>query len=112
MSNINAYGNALGSDNEDEGDAKSWAYFTQRIARHPAQILRHETSEPLWPMLSGRLSKADIPKCSSCGSDRAFEFQILPQLLYFLKVENDTHLIGQPLLCIHVKLLVMAVCHM
>ncbi|KAJ0796687.1 putative Zinc finger, MYND-type [Helianthus annuus] len=42
--NINAYeyGNALGSDNEDEGDAKSWAYFTQRIARHPAQILRDE----------------------------------------------------------------------
>ncbi|KAF5810511.1 putative programmed cell death protein [Helianthus annuus] len=91
--NINAYeyGNALGSDNEDEGDAKSWAYFTQRIARHPAQILRYcnETSKPLWPMLSGRPSKADIPKCSSCGSDRAFEFQILPQLLYFFKVEND-----------------------
>ncbi|KAI3741770.1 hypothetical protein L1987_59447 [Smallanthus sonchifolius] len=94
MSNTNAYGKALRDDNEDEGDAKSWAYFTQRIARAPEQILRysrHETSKPLWPMLSGQPSKADIPKCSSCGGHRTFEFQILPQLLYYFDVKNDSN---------------------
>ncbi|KAJ0796686.1 hypothetical protein HanPI659440_Chr04g0165171 [Helianthus annuus] len=34
-------------------------------------------------MLSGRPSKADIPKCSSCGSDRAFEFQVLYLIFFF-----------------------------
>ncbi|KAJ0758400.1 putative programmed cell death protein [Helianthus annuus] len=42
-------------------------------------------------MLSGRPSKTDIPKCSSCGSDRAFEFQILPQLLYYFDVKNESN---------------------
>ncbi|KAL8236207.1 hypothetical protein R6Q59_017288 [Mikania micrantha] len=94
VSNINAYGKALRNDNEDEGDAKSWAYFTQRIARAPEQVLRysrHDTSKPLWPMLSGQPSKAEIPKCSSCGSHRVFEFQILPQLLYYFNVKNDSN---------------------
>ncbi|KAJ0797192.1 putative programmed cell death protein [Helianthus annuus] len=91
-SNVGAYGNALRNDNEDEGDAKSWAYFTQRIARAPEQVLRYSRREkPLWPMLSGRPSKTDIPKCSSCGSDRAFEFQILPQLLYYFDVKNESN---------------------
>jgi len=31
---------------------------------------------------------ADVPVCSACGSAREFEFQVLPQLLYFLKVDS------------------------
>ncbi|GJY75858.1 programmed cell death protein 2 [Tanacetum coccineum] len=90
--NSNAYGKALPTANEDEGDAKCWASFQKRIARAPDQVLRYsrdELAKPLWPMLSGQPSKADIPKCTSCGSPRAFEFQILPQLLYFFDVKNE-----------------------
>ncbi|KAI3731456.1 hypothetical protein L1987_62644 [Smallanthus sonchifolius] len=99
MSNINAYEIALRSDNEDEVVV---AALVLRL--RPAFILacltpivflsfrllyrKHLTSEPLWPMLTCRPS---IPKCSSCGSDRAFEFQILPQLIYFFEVKNDSN---------------------
>nr|GEV16048.1 programmed cell death protein 2 [Tanacetum cinerariifolium] len=90
--NSNAYGKALPTANEDEGDAKCWASFQKRIARAPDQVLRYsrdELAKPLWPMLSGQPSKADIPKCTSCGSPRAFEFQIMPQLLYYFDVKNE-----------------------
>ncbi|KAJ9547637.1 hypothetical protein OSB04_020180 [Centaurea solstitialis] len=94
MSNSDAYGKALPANNEDEGDAKCWASFQKRIARAPDQVLRYsrcDTSKPLWPMLSGQPSKPDIPKCDSCFSDRSFEFQILPQLLYYFDVKNDAN---------------------
>ncbi|XP_076885200.1 uncharacterized protein LOC143534646 [Bidens hawaiensis] len=93
MPNINTYGNVLRNDTEDVGEAKSWAYFTKRIACDPQQVLRYSRHDtiPLWPMLSGRPSNADIPICSSCGSDRAFEFQIMPQLLYYFDVKNESN---------------------
>ncbi|CAI9300313.1 unnamed protein product [Lactuca saligna] len=84
----------LTTDNEDEGDTKTWESFRKRIALAPDQVLRysrHVDSKPLWPMLSGQPSRHEIPKCTSCGSDRAFEFQILPQLLYYMDVKNDTN---------------------
>ncbi|XWS65178.1 hypothetical protein CRYUN_Cryun05aG0069700 [Craigia yunnanensis] len=77
---------------EGDGDKKSWASFQERIAKPPEQVLRYcrsATSKPLWPMLGGRPSKADIPRCSYCGGDLYFEFQILPQLLYYFGVKND-----------------------
>ncbi|XXG52989.1 hypothetical protein AAC387_Pa03g1171 [Persea americana] len=40
-------------------------------------------------MSSGRPSNADIPKCSYCGGPMCFEFQVLPQLLYYFGVKND-----------------------
>nr|XP_043621654.1 programmed cell death protein 2 [Erigeron canadensis] len=94
ISKSDAYGKALPTQNEDEGDAKSWAYFRKRTARAPDQVLRYsryETAKPLWPMLSGRPSNVDIPKCTSCGGHRVFEFQILPQLLYYFDVKNDSN---------------------
>ncbi|XP_059625631.1 uncharacterized protein LOC132268803 [Cornus florida] len=77
---------------EGDADRKSWASFQERIARAPEQVLRYcryERAKPLWPMSSGRPSKADIPNCRSCGGVRGFEFQILPQLLYYFGVKND-----------------------
>ncbi|XWS57263.1 hypothetical protein CRYUN_Cryun09bG0159300 [Craigia yunnanensis] len=77
---------------EGDGDKKSWASFQERIAKASEQVLRYcrsATSKPLWPMLGGRPSKADIPRCSYCGGDLCFEFQILPQLLYYFGVKND-----------------------
>ncbi|XP_021889230.1 programmed cell death protein 2 [Carica papaya] len=77
---------------EGDGDRKSWASFQERIAKAPEQVLRycrHANAKPLWPMSSGRPSKADIPKCSFCGGPLNFEFQILPQLLYYFDVKNE-----------------------
>lgn len=77
---------------EGNDDMKSSASFQVSIAKAPEQVLRYcrsATAKPLWPMSSGRLSKADIPKCSYCGGLRNFEFQILPQLLYYFGVKND-----------------------
>ena len=31
-----------------------------------------------------------IPKCSGCGSDMAFEFQLMPSLLHVLEVDKHT----------------------
>lgn len=77
---------------EGDSDKKSWASFQERIARAPEQVLRYcryESAKPLWPMSSGQPSKTDIPKCNYCGGPRGFEFQILPQLLYYFGVKND-----------------------
>ncbi|KAI8574791.1 hypothetical protein RHMOL_Rhmol01G0381200 [Rhododendron molle] len=77
---------------EGDDDRKSWASFQEHIARAPEQVLRYcrfERAKPLWPMSSGRPSKNDIPNCSYCGGPRGFEFQILPQLLYYFGVKND-----------------------
>jgi len=39
---------------------------------------------PLWISSQYRLGENDVPKCQYCGSDRKFEFQIMPQMLHFL----------------------------
>lgn len=84
--------NSLMDTFEGDSDKKSWASFQERITRDPEQVLRYcrnERGRPLWPMSSGRPSRADIPKCSYCGGHRQFEFQVLPQLLYYFHVKND-----------------------
>ncbi|CAA6661976.1 unnamed protein product [Spirodela intermedia] len=73
-------------------DKKSWASFQERIANAPEQVLRYSRdvrAKPLWPLSAGRPSKADIPKCNYCGGPLCYEFQILPQLLYYFGVKND-----------------------
>ncbi|MQM03118.1 hypothetical protein Taro_035899 [Colocasia esculenta] len=50
---------------------------------------RDVKSKPLWPLMTGRPSKADIPKCNYCRGPLCYEFQILPQLLYYFGVRND-----------------------
>ncbi|KAF2325128.1 hypothetical protein GH714_022927 [Hevea brasiliensis] len=75
-----------------DSDRKCWASFQERIARAPEQVLRYcrnANAKPLWPTSSGRPSKDDIPNCSYCGSPSDFEFQVLPQLLYYFGVKND-----------------------
>ncbi|XVF30275.1 hypothetical protein REPUB_Repub16aG0042800 [Reevesia pubescens] len=77
---------------EGDADKNTWASFQERISKAPEQILRYcrsATSKPLWPMLGGRPSKADICRCSYCGGHLCLEFQILPQLLYYFGVKND-----------------------
>jgi len=69
--------------------------FQERIARDPAQCIRYcrwprdddGDAGPVWVGSSGRLI-TDPPPCELCGSERKFEFQILPQCLYFLQELN------------------------
>eukprot|EP00981_Chlorochromonas_danica_P005621 scaffold1160_cov174-Ochromonas_danica.AAC.21 len=36
-----------------------------------------------------------VPTCSKCGEPRAFEFQIMPQLLYYLEVDKETNIVKE-----------------
>lgn len=75
-----------------DDDRRSWAVFQERLAKAPDQVLRYSRDEratPLWPTSSGRPSREDIPRCVHCGGALTFEFQILPQLLYYFGVKND-----------------------
>ncbi|XP_073150159.1 uncharacterized protein [Henckelia pumila] len=78
-------------DLEGDDDKRSWAFFQERISLAPDQILRYSSdakAKPLWPVSSGRPSRPDIPKCNCCGGTRGFEFQVLPQLLYYFHVKD------------------------
>jgi len=58
--------------------------FNRRISSQPAQVLRYcrwKDHAALWVRDDQRAKV--IPPCK-CGAPRQFEFQILPQLLYFL----------------------------
>ncbi|CAH9096031.1 unnamed protein product [Cuscuta epithymum] len=79
---------------EGDEDKKSWASFQERISCAPEQVLRYcryPKAKPLWPMSSGQPSESDIRRCSYCSGSRVFEFQILPQLLYYFNVGNDAN---------------------
>ncbi|KAJ7546214.1 hypothetical protein O6H91_08G029800 [Diphasiastrum complanatum] len=77
---------------EPSKEQQHWASFQARISRAPSQVLRYCRSadaKPLWLQLDGQPQFADIPPCTSCGQPRIFEFQVLPQLLYYLGVQNN-----------------------
>lgn len=68
---------------------KQFIKFQERIRADPEQILRYTTDpneEPLW--ISSNNINPEVPKCQYCGSERIFELQILPQLIYYLKVSE------------------------
>lgn len=68
-------------------DKKYWE-FKKRISNDPDQVLRYQRNgKPLWVSKVNIPEESDVPKCS-CGADRTFEFQILPQLLNHLKVDS------------------------
>lgn len=73
-------------------EQQHWASFQARINRAPGQVLRYcrsHEAKPLWPRLDERPDTTSIPPCPNCKERRIFEFQILPQLLYYFKVPND-----------------------
>jgi pre-rRNA-processing protein TSR4 len=74
------------------GDKKQWAAFEARLASAPEQVIRYCRSacaKPLWPTTSHQPSKGSIPPCPGCGSERIFEFQVLPQVLYYMQVDSS-----------------------
>lgn len=61
--------------------------FDERMSRCPDQVLRYcRFGEPL---LQDKTDVSNIPKCPKCGADRAFEFEILPTIIYNLDPESD-----------------------
>jgi pre-rRNA-processing protein TSR4 len=72
---------------------KAFLKFEKRIAREPSQILRYarlhynqEDSEPLWVCQDNKLT--ELKDCPHCGSKCTFEFQIMPQLLNYLNIDD------------------------
>ncbi|XP_076043501.1 programmed cell death 2 like trus [Oratosquilla oratoria] len=69
--------------------------FKKRISRSPQQVLRYcreEGALPLW--LYPPTQQDHLQKCCHCSGPLAFEMQLTPQLVLFLRVEG---VIGTPL---------------
>ncbi|XP_014211929.1 programmed cell death protein 2 [Copidosoma floridanum] len=78
---------------------KTFSKFTKRIKSNPHQVLRYNRGgKPLY--ISSENQMDDIPKCE-CGSERQFEFQIMPQLLVKLNLDNVLHNIDWGVLLIY-----------
>jgi len=80
------------TNNYEEIYDKLYLKFQNEIKKEPRQILRYygkklKPATPLWVNTKNIPTEQDIPNCE-CSSKRSFEFQILPQLLYYLSVEN------------------------
>ncbi|KAK1320579.1 hypothetical protein QJS10_CPA03g00035 [Acorus calamus] len=90
--NANEVYQSLSKSFEVDDVKKRWASFQERVMRAPEQVLRYcrdTKAKPLWPLSAGQPAKANIPKCSYCNGPLSYEFQIMPQLLYFFNVKNE-----------------------
>ncbi|GMF11902.1 unnamed protein product [Phytophthora lilii] len=68
--------------------------FLTRVALAKDQVLRYsrwEDEAVLWVHSEGMHTGA-VPPCERCGGERKFEFQVLPQLLNYLGVDQQSSL--------------------
>lgn len=68
---------------------EQWASFQSRLARAPTQCVRYcreDGAAPLWP--TQRDLPPSVPPCPLCDGPRRFEFQILPQILFYAGVDR------------------------
>jgi len=74
--------------------------FLAVIGREPGQILRYarwNDKAPLWVSVEDQPSiDKDVPACERCGGRRAFEFQVMPQLLHYLGVDSQAVFPSKP----------------
>jgi pre-rRNA-processing protein TSR4 len=67
---------------------KVFKTFRRRVALEPEQVIRYQRGgHPLLVSQDNAPQTTDIPSCP-CGADRQFEFQVMPQLLYYLKLDT------------------------
>ncbi|XP_076817099.1 programmed cell death protein 2-like isoform X1 [Clavelina lepadiformis] len=67
---------------------KQFLKFQRRISHEPEQIIRYDRrGKPLWCSDNFIPQASDIPPCL-CGSERVYEFQIMPYLLSHLNVDT------------------------
>jgi len=80
---------------------ETFANFRERIDREPEQIIRYDLGKtPLWVSSANVPTHAQIPRCS-CGCERQFEFQVLPQAINYLGVETTMESIDFGTLCVY-----------
>ncbi|XP_055838047.1 programmed cell death protein 2 [Episyrphus balteatus] len=73
---------------DDENADISFRHFKEQVAKNPSQILRYDIGgEPLWIADTAKTigTNIQIPPCPNCSAARHFEFQIMPQMLNYLK---------------------------
>lgn len=78
------------NQSENKDDATTDAFFL-RVERAKDQCIRYhqwQDDAPLW--ISGDNIPTAIPDCEYCGAPRRFEFQLMPQLLHYLKQSSNT----------------------
>ena len=69
---------------------KNFKRFQKVVKCAPDQVIRYQRSAtPLWISANNIPNENQIPNCEICGSKRIFEFQIMPQLLSELKLDNS-----------------------
>ncbi len=71
-----------------------YRYFNDRTNIEPDQCVRYSRwndDAVLWVNKSHQIAAGDVPYCSYCGGKRKFEFQVLPQVLHYLKVEEGAN---------------------
>uniref|UniRef100_A0ABI7Y542 MYND-type domain-containing protein n=1 Tax=Felis catus TaxID=9685 RepID=A0ABI7Y542_FELCA len=67
---------------------KIFQKFKTKIALEPEQVLRYGRGiAPIWISGENIPQEKDIPDCP-CGAKRIFEFQVMPQLLNYLKADT------------------------
>uniref|UniRef100_A0A8D0GSW6 Programmed cell death 2 like n=1 Tax=Sphenodon punctatus TaxID=8508 RepID=A0A8D0GSW6_SPHPU len=79
-----------GSEKYEKSTAKNgdqaFHKFMKRISACPEQILRYSWSgQPLFISCPSSNMNRVAPACSNCGSNRVFEFQLMPALVSMLK---------------------------
>lgn len=69
---------------------KTFKKFSKRVEQNPEQVLRYDRNGyPLWATdYTPENVGESIPDCQFCGAPRSFEFQIMPQLLSRLGVDD------------------------
>lgn len=71
---------------------KYFRKFRKECDKEPLQIIRYKRSgQVLWisdPEITVKEQLTNVPKCQQCGEERLFEFQIMPQMLNYLKDSN------------------------
>lgn len=72
---------------EDENTDIAFRNFKEEVSKNPAQVLRYDIGgEPLWIADKAKtIGDIQVPPCSNCSAPRHFEFQIMPQMLNYLK---------------------------
>jgi len=75
-------------------DETTISFLTRIDATGPEQCLRYSSpwsnDAILWTSSHGKLNNFDdVPPCKNCGGKRVFEFQVMPQLLHYLKVDEN-----------------------
>ncbi|XP_027595975.2 programmed cell death protein 2-like isoform X2 [Pipra filicauda] len=82
-----------GNEKYEKSEVKSWDHtfhkFMKRISLCPEQILRYSWGgQPLFITCPPANMSQGVPACSSCGSSRVFELQLMPALVSLLQSDS------------------------